>query len=284
VRTDEQEAWDIDISAKRSLVDLDIGSLWRYRDLIKMFVRRDFVTFYKQTVLGPLWYVVQPLLTTSVFTIVFSRVANIPTDQLPPFLFYLTGLVLWNYFAACMTKTSDVFTANAGIFGKIYFPRLTVPLAVILANLISLGIQLLLVAGVLGYFSWRGAGVHPTVWLLVVPLLVLQVAALAMGIGIVLSSLTTRYRDLVFLVGFGTQLWMYASPVIYPLSQVAEQWHWAMALNPMTPIIELFRKAMLGTGTVFISHVVISLCITMAFLVLGLMTFSRTARTSIDTV
>jgi lipopolysaccharide transport system permease protein len=278
------DGWDIQISARRPLLDVDIPSLWRYRDLIAMFVRRDFVAFYKQTILGPLWYIVQPLLTTSVFTLVFNRIANIPTDGLPPFLFYLTGLVVWNYFAACMTKTSDVFTANAGIFGKIYFPRLTVPAAVLITNLVTFVIQFLLVCGFLLFFALRGVPVRPTMWLLAVPLLVLHVAALALGIGILLSSMTTRYRDLSFVVGFGTQLWMYATPIVYPLSQVPQQWHWAMALNPMSPIVELFRKAVLGTGTVYASHMVTSLCITVAVLFLGLVMFSRIARTSIDTV
>src|SRR3954470_22554427 len=169
------DGWDIEISARQPLFEIDLASLWRYRDLIAMFVRRDFVAFYKQTILGPLWYVVQPLLTTSVFTIVFNRIANIPTDGLPPFLFYLTGLVLWNYFAACMTKTSDTFTANAGIFGKIYFPRLTVPVAVIITNLATFAIQFVLVCVFLVFFALRGVPVHVNLWLLALPLLVLHV-------------------------------------------------------------------------------------------------------------
>ncbi len=278
------DGWDIEISARRPLFELDLTSLWRYRDLIAMFVQRDFVAFYKQTVLGPLWYVVQPLLTTSVFTLVFNRIANIPTDGLPPFLFYLTGLVLWNYFAACMTKTSDTFTANAGIFGKIYFPRLTVPVAVVITNLVTFVIQFVLVCAFLAFYALRGVPVQVNWWLLVLPLLVVHVAALALGVGILLSSMTTRYRDMTFLVAFGTQLWLYATPIVYPLSQVPERWQWIMAFNPMTPIVELFRKALLGTGTVHVSHMLVSACITVALLVIGLVMFSRIARTSMDTV
>jgi lipopolysaccharide transport system permease protein len=279
-----REGWDVEISARRPLLDLDLSSLWAYRDLIAMFALRDFVAFYKQTILGPLWYIVQPLLTTAVFTLVFNRIANIPTDGLPPFLFYLCGLAIWNYFALCMTKTSEVFTANAGIFSKIYFPRLTVPVAIIITNVATFVIQFLVVAAFLMLFALRGVPVHPTAWLLTVPLLVLNVAALALGTGILLSSMTTRYRDVSFLVGFGTQLWMYATPIVYPLSQVPERWHWAMAINPMTPIVELFRKAVLGTGTVYASHVLASLSITAVVLLLGLVMFSRIARTSVDTV
>jgi lipopolysaccharide transport system permease protein len=279
-----QTGWDIEISPRGGWSDLQLSSLWRYRDLIAMFVRRDFVAFYKQTVLGPLWYVVQPLLTTAVFTLVFNRIANIPTDGLPPFLFYLTGLVIWNYFASCMTKTSDVFTTNAGIFGKIYFPRLAVPLAIVITNLATFAIQFTVACLFLVVFTLRGVAIEPSVWLLALPALVLHVAALALGVGTLLSSLTTRYRDVSFLVGFGTQLWMFATPVVYPLSQVPEKWHWLLALNPMTPVAEAFRKAVLGTGTVYAGHVLASVGITAVLLVLGLVMFARTARTSIDTV
>jgi lipopolysaccharide transport system permease protein len=280
----KDRGWDIEISPRGGLSDLQLSSLWRYRDLMAMFVRRDFVAFYKQTVLGPLWYVVQPLFMTSVFTLVFNRIANIPTDGLPPFLFYLTGLVVWNYFAACMTKTSDVFTTNSGIFGKIYFPRLAVPVAIVITNLVTFAIQFAVVCVFLLVFALRGVAIEPSIWLLALPVLVLYVAALAVGVGTLLSSLTTRYRDVSFLVGFGTQLWMFATPVVYPLSQVPEKWHWLLALNPMTPVAEAFRKAILGTGTVYPTHVLTSVCITVVMLFIGLVMFARTARTSVDTV
>jgi len=279
-----QERWDIEISARRRLLHVDLAALWRYRDLILMFVKRDFVAFYKQTILGPLWYVLQPLFTTMVFTVVFNSIANIPTDGTPPFLFYLTGLVPWQYFASCMTKTSDTFVANAGIFGKVYFPRLAVPLAVVITNMLAFLIQLAVMAAFLTIFAWRGATVEPNAWLLVVPLLLLQMAMLGLGIGTLLSSFTTRYRDLTFVVGFGTQLWMFATPVVYPLSQVPERWHWLMGLNPMTAVVEIFRKALLGAGTVDITQVASSIVVTVLILVTGLILFTRVERTSVDTV
>jgi lipopolysaccharide transport system permease protein len=280
----QTERWDIEISSRKPLLDLDLFELWRYRDLIRMFVRRDFVAFYKQTILGPLWYLVQPLLMTAVFTVVFNRIANIPTDGLPPFLFYLSGLVVWNYFATCMTKISDVFAANAPIFGKIYFPRLAVPVAVTITNLVTFLIQFALLCAVLIILALRGVPVKPSAWLLVLPILVLQLAAIALGVGVLLSSLTTRYRDITFVVGFGTQLWMFATPVVYPLSQVPDKWQWLIALNPMTPILEMFRKAVLGTGTVSAAHIIFSVSVTILVLFVGLAMFSRIARTSIDTV
>jgi lipopolysaccharide transport system permease protein len=276
--------WDIVISPRRRLLDLDLGALWRYRDLIRMFVKRDFVAFYKQTVLGPLWYVLQPLFTTAVFTVVFNRIASIPTDGTPPFLFYLTGLVPWAYFAACMTKTSDTFIANAQIFGKVYFPRLTVPLAVVITNMLTFFIHLGVVASFLAFFAWRGAALEPTVWLLAIPLLLVQMGILGLGVGTLLSSLTTRYRDLTFVVTFGTQLWMFATPVVYPLSQVPDRWQWVLALNPMTSIVEIFRIALLGAGTVRPDYVVTSVIVTICVALLGLILFTRVERTSADTV
>jgi lipopolysaccharide transport system permease protein len=278
------DRWDIEISARHRLLNLDLRSLWLYRDLIAMLVRRDFVALYKQTILGPLWYVLQPLLTTSIYTLVFNRIANIPTDNLPPFLFYLTGLAIWNYHALSVTRTSDVFTTSAGIFGKIYFPRLAVPLATVITNMVTFAIQLLVLCGFLIVFFLRGAPVQLTLWVFAVPLLVVQVGALALGTGLVLSALTTRFRDLSFLVSFGTQLWMYMTPIVYPFSQVPERLQWIIGLNPMTPVVEIFRKALLGTGDIQAVHVVTSICTTVILLFLGLVMFSRTARVSVDTV
>lgn len=279
-----EQRWDIEISARRRLLDFDLATLWRYRDLILMFARRDFVAFYKQTVLGPLWYILQPLFTTAVFTVVFNRIASIPTDGRPPFLFYLTGVVAWQYFAACMTKTSDTFVANSGIFGKVYFPRLAVPIAAVITNMLSFLIQLCLVGMFLGFFAWRGATVQPNAWLAAIPLLVLQMAILGLGMGTLISALTTRYRDLSFVVAFGTQLWMFATPVVYPLSQVPERWHWLLALNPMTSVVEIFRKAVLGSGTVTVSQILTSVTVTACVLLVGLILFTRVERTSVDTV
>jgi lipopolysaccharide transport system permease protein len=280
----DTDRWDIEISARHPLLNLDLRSLWLYRDLIAMLVRRDFVALYKQTILGPLWYVLQPLLTTSIYTLVFNRIANIPTDNLPPFLFYLTGLAIWNYHALSVTRTSDVFTASAGIFGKIYFPRLAVPLATVITNMVTFAIQLLVLGGFLILFFLRGTPVQLTLWVFAVPLLVVQVGALALATGLVLSALTTRFRDLSFLVSFGTQLWMYMTPIVYPFSQVPERLQWIIGLNPMTPVVEIFRKALLGTGDIQAVHVVTSICTTVILLFLGLVMFSRTARVSVDTV
>jgi len=279
-----RDKWDVEISAGQPLLDVDLASLWRYRDLVGMLVHRDFVALYKQTLLGPLWYVLQPLITTAIFTLVFSQIANIPTDNLPPFLFYLTGLVIWNCLATGVSKTSDIFAVNAGIFGKVYFPRLTVPVAVIITNMAAFAIQLLVVAGVLILFTLRGIPVKPTLWLFAIPFLVLYVAALALGTGMLLSSVVTRFRDLIFVVGFGMQLWMYATPVVYPLSQVPERWQWLITLNPMTPVVEIFRKAVLGNGTIHASHILTSVCVTSVVFFMGLLMFSRTHRNSIDTV
>lgn len=275
-------SWDIEITPRREC--LDLAGLWRYRDLIALLVKRDFVAFYKQTVLGPLWYLLQPIFTTLVFTVIFGRIANIPTDGIPGPLFYMAGVVLWSYFASCMTKTSDTFAANANVFGKVYFPRLVVPISIVISNLISLGIQIMLFLAMLGFFVWQGNGSRPNAWLFALPLLILQVAALGLGVGTVLSSLTTKYRDLAFVVGFGTQLWMYATPIVYPLSQVPQQWHWLAGLNPMVAVVETARYMFLGTGTVDPRHIVASILITLAVLATGVILFTRVERTSMDIV
>lgn len=274
--------WDIEITPRGAY--LDLAGLWRYRDLLALLVKRDFVTFYKQTILGPLWYLLQPLFTTFVFTIIFSRIAHIPTDGIPAPLFYLAGVVMWSYFANCMTKTSDTFAVNANVFGKVYFPRLVVPISIVISNLISLGIQIMLFLAILSYFVWQGAALRPNLWVLALPLVVLQVAALGLGVGTLLSSLTTKYRDLAFVVGFGAQLWMYATPIVYPLSQVPQEWHWLAGLNPMVAVVEAVRYMLLGSGTVQPQHIITSVVITFALLAAGVTLFSRIERTSMDTV
>lgn len=280
----EKRSSEIVVSPRRGLVDLDLATLWHYRDLVLMFVRRDFVAQYKQTVLGPLWYVVQPLLTTSIFTVVFSQIASIPTDGIPPFLFYLVGLAAWQYFAGCMTKVSETFIANAAVFGKVYFPRLTIPIAVTITNMVALAIHLSLVLALVLWFASRGAMVRPSIWIVTLPLLVLQMAVLGLAVGTLVASLTTRYRDLALLVGFGVQLWMFATPVVYPLSQVPRSWQWLVMLNPMTPIVETFRLAVLGAGTVAPGHVLISVAWTVILLGAGLVLFTRAERTAADTL
>ena len=225
------DEWDLVLRPKTGWFDIHLGELWSCRDLISLLVRRDFVASYKQTILGPLWYLIQPLLTTLVFTIIFGNIAKISTDGLPPFLFYMAGTVAWGYFADCLTGTSNTFVSNAGIFGKVYFPRLTVPLAKVLTNLLRFSIQFALFLVFLTYFRLSGAEVSFSPWVAMLPLLILQMALLGLGFGILISSLTTKYRDLTFLVTFGVQLWMYATPVIYPVSLIPDRWRFLMVLN-----------------------------------------------------
>src|SRR5512141_2218325 len=234
------------IEPQRSLFDLRLGELWRYRDLVMLFVRRDFVSVYKQTILGPLWYLIQPLLTTLTFTVIFGNIASLPTDGLPQFLFYMSGTVVWSYFAACLTKTSETFVNNANLFGKIYFPRLAVPVSILISNLIAFAIQFTFFLAFMLYFALTGAAIHPNWWILFSPILLLLMAGLGLGLGIIISSLTTKYRDLRFLVQFGVTLLMYATPVIYPASTIPARFQFLIRANPMTPIVETFRYAFLG--------------------------------------
>jgi lipopolysaccharide transport system permease protein len=249
-----------------------------------LFVRRDFVSQYKQTILGPLWFIIQPLLTTLTFTLIFGNIAKLSTDGLPKILFYLSGVTAWNYFADCLTKTSETFNANANIFGKVYFPRLAVPVSIVISNLIRFGIQLVLFFGFYFYFLARGTAIHSTQVLWLMPLLVLLMAALGLGTGIIVSSMTTRYRDLRFLVQFGVQLLMYTTPVIYPLSRIPEEYRWIMLANPMTPVIETFRYAVLGTGTFNWGHLGISAAAAALILAIGVLLFNHVEKTFMDTV
>lgn len=276
--------WTTVIRPYRSWFDLDLLEVWRYRDLILLFVRRDFVSIYKQTILGPLWFLLQPLFTTVVFTVIFGKVARIPTDGLPPVLFYMTGIVAWNYFSGCLTSTSDTFVKNSAIFGKVYFPRLVVPISVVISNILTFMIQFTLLIPFLAYFYLKGASVQPSLWILFTPLMIMHMAALGFGTGIFISSLTTKYRDLSFAVGFGVQLWMYATPIVYPLSQIPTKWHWLVALNPMTAIVETFRYVFLGAGGVDIKTMGISVSMTLLILIIGITLFSRVEKTFMDTI
>jgi len=281
---DKNDTWTTILRPKRGIFDLHLREVWSARDLIMLFVRRDFVSVYKQTILGPLWYLIQPLLTTIVFTVIFGRIAGLPTDGLPPFLFYMSGIVIWSYFAECLNKTSDTFISNANLFGKVYFPRLTVPLSISISNLVSFSIQFLLFLAFTVYFWLEGANVQPNLWVLLTPLLLLMMAGMGLGGGIIVSSLTTRYRDLRFLVGFGTQLLMYATSVIYPVSAVPEKLQPLIELNPLTPIVESFRYAYLGSGTVSINNLLYSLIWTISLLFVGTVIFNRVEATFMDTV
>jgi lipopolysaccharide transport system permease protein len=265
-------------------LDLRLGDLWRYRDLIWLFVWRDFVAYYKQTILGPFWYLIQPILTTGVFTVIFGNIAKLSTDGLPPFLFYLAGNTVWSYFSTCLTSTSNTFTNNAAIFGKVYFPRLSIPISVVLSNLISFGIRLGMFLAFLAYFYLKGVSIQPNLWLLLLPVLILIMAGLGLGLGIIVSSLTTKYRDLQQLVSFGVQLLMYATPVIYPLSSVQGIWRWLLIANPMTSVIEIFRLGFLGTSSLEPIYLLYSAAFMMVVLLAGMLIFHHVETTFMDTV
>jgi lipopolysaccharide transport system permease protein len=262
----------------------ELLNVWQYRDLVALLVRRDFVARYKQTVLGPAWFVLQPLLMTAVFTVVFGVVAGLPTDGLPPTLFYLCGQLGWNYFAQNFGATSTTLVSNAALFSKVYFPRLVVPVAAVLSNLFAFGLQLATFAVVFLHFKYAlGSTAFAAGWrVLFLPLLVLQIVALSMGVGLLMSAATAKYRDLTHLTGLLIQVWMYATPVIYPLRSFPADWQWVVALNPMTAIVESFRLVLLGTGTVWAAHLACSVAMTLALLTAGVLAFERTQRSFVD--
>jgi lipopolysaccharide transport system permease protein len=276
--------WDRIIRPQRNWLDLQLGELWRYRDLVQLFVWRDFVSQYKQTILGPLWYLIQPLITTITFTFIFGNIANLPTDGLPQFLFYMSGTVIWSYFSNCLMKTSETFVSNANLFGKVYFPRLAVPVSILISNLITFGIQFAFFLFFMLYFAWNGSVIHPNWWILLTPVLIFVMAGLGLGFGIIVSSLTTKYRDLRFLVQFGVQLLMYATPVIYPVSSIPERFQWIIRANPMTPIVEIFRYAFLGAGTVDQIQLLYSCGFMIVIVTVALIIFHRVESTFMDTV
>lgn len=276
------------IEANTSLWKIDFRELWRYHDLIRMYVKRDIVTLYKQTILGPLWFVIQPLITTIMFMIVFGGIAGISTDGLPQPLFYMAGLLCWNYFADCLNKCSQTFTANQNVFGKVYFPRLVVPLSITISNMVKMGVQFGLFLLIYLFYICKGMEVHITSYIFFLPLLVLMLAGLGLGFGLLITSVTTKYRDLTFLVQFGVQLWMYATPVIYPLSNLttgrAAQYLWLMKLNPLTSILETFKLAFLGTGTFSWEYFSYSFVCTIMVMALGILVFNKVQRSFMDVI
>jgi lipopolysaccharide transport system permease protein len=275
------------IKPSSSLLELNLKEIWKYKDLLFLFVRRDFVSVYKQTVLGPLWFIIQPIFTTLVFTVVFGQLASIPTDGLPKVLFYMCGITCWNYFAECVTKTSNTFVTNSAIFGKVYFPRLILPLSIIITNLLKFGIQFFLFLGILFYYLYTGSTVSPNIYILTLPLLLFIMAALGLGLGIIISSLTTKYRDFQFLISFGIQLFMYATPIVYPLSLAKEKlgpYSWIATANPMTSIIETMKFAFLGEGIFSWYNLAYSLIFSLVLLFLGVIVFNRVEKTFMDTV
>ncbi|MGG7036305.1 MAG: ABC transporter permease [Flavobacterium sp.] len=278
------EDWDLVIKGRTSLFDISYKDLWDYRDLLILFVKRDFVSFYKQTILGPLWFFIQPIFTTIVFVFVFGNLAGISTDGLPQYLFYLSGITAWNYFSDCLTKTSTVFRDNANIFGKVYFPRLIMPLSIVASNLVRFGVQLLLFVLMMVYFGIKGADFRVTYGIFFFPVLVILMAFLGLGIGLIITAVTTKYRDLTFLVTFGVQLMMYGTTVIYPLSAAPEKYKRYLELNPMTGIIEAFRFAFLGKGEFTLWSLGYSTLITLIMLFLGIIIFNKTEKNFVDTI
>ena len=278
------EDWDLVITPHKKWYDLQLRDVWNYRDLIGLFVRRDFVSRYKQTILGPLWFIIQPLLTSLVFTVIFGNIAQLPTDGLPQMLFYMSGNILWGYFSSCLTSTSTTFTSNAHLFGKVYFPRLVMPISTVISNLITFAIQFIFFLGYMVFFYLRGSDIRLTTWALALPLLILLMAGLGLGFGIIISSMTTKYRDLQYLVTFGVSLWMYATPVIYPVSSIPEKWRWVADLNPVTPIVETFRMGFLGAGDASWLRLAYSAVFMLVVILIGLVIFNRVEKTFIDTV
>jgi lipopolysaccharide transport system permease protein len=278
------EGWTSVLTPHRGWFDWRLRQLWRYRDLISLFVWRDFVSVYKQTILGPLWHIIQPLLTTITFTIIFGKIAKLSTDGVPAFLFYLSGNVMWSYFANNINKTSSTFVGNAALLGKVYFHRLVIPISIALSNLISFAIQLGIFLVFLAIYSFRGANVHFTGWIFCSPLFLLMLAGYGLGGGIIVSALTTRYRDLANLVTFGVTLLMFGSSVVFPMSAVPEKYHWLLACNPLIPIIEGFRLGFLGAGDVTMMQVGASFGVMLVVLAIGMMLFTHVEKTFMDTV
>ena len=277
------------IEPKNGWFDLHLKELLQYKDLIFLFVKRNFVSMYKQTVLGPLWAVIQPLLTTVVFTLVFGNIAGLAADGVPSFIFYLSGTILWTYFNQCLTQTANTFVANRQTLGKVYFPRLVMPISTVMSNLISLVIQFTFMVIFLVYYVITDQGCHPNLYILMTPLIVLQLALLSLGCGVIISALTTKYRDLAMLVTFGTQLWMYASPIAYDMGSMAVfapggKYHTLFMINPITPIVNLFRYAFLGLGEMEWIFYGISWIITLVVLFIGIILFSKVEKTFMDTV
>lgn len=278
-----QQQWTETIESEHSLFDLKLGEVWRYKDLVYMFVKRDFVSSFKQTILGPLWFFINPIFTTIVYLVVFGGIAKLPTDGIPQVLFYLAGITLWNYFSSCLLGTSNVFTGNAAIFGKVYFPRLVMPLTIVISNLMKFGVQFALFLVAWAYYLIQ-AKIEPNIWILATPLLILLMAAFALGVGMIFSSLTTKYRDLQMLLSFGVSLLMYATPVIYPISALSGIWKKLAMYNPLTGIFECFKYGWLGAGDFSPAMLTISSVIIFVLLAVGTVIFNKVEKSFMDTV
>ncbi|WP_310556215.1 ABC transporter permease [Flavobacterium sp.] len=283
-----KENWLFEITSERGLFELDVKELWRYRDLLFLFVKRDIVTFYKQTILGPLWFIIQPLITSLIQFVIFSKISNIPSDGVPYFLFVLAGNVLWFYFSDCFKATSEVFKTNQNLFGKVYFPRLIMPFAIVFSNLIKFGIQFVFFLLVLGYCMYRGYNVDPNIYVLLLPILLLVMILLSLGLGMIITSLTTKYRDLTFVITFGISLYMYVTPIVYPtslaLEKLPESLHYLVYLNPLTSIFDFFKYAFLGSGTLNFFGVLYSFLFSVLVFLTGVFVFNKTEKNFIDVI
>ncbi len=279
-----QQNFDTVVSSKKKIFDFNIKEIWKYRDLVALFVRRTFVSQYKQTILGPLWAIIQPLFTTVIVTVIFGNLAGLAPDGIPSFLFFFCASISWGYFSSCLTTTSSTFTANASILGKVYFPRLVMPISSVLSQLISFAIQFIFFIGFMIFYIATGSNVNPNLYILLTPVLLIHMAALSLGVGIIISALTTKYRDLAMVVGFGVQIWMYATPVNYDISIIPEKFMGLYMLNPMTPIITMFRYVFLGYGEPNWLYYGISCIITLIVLFIGIIMFNRVEKTFMDTV
>lgn len=283
----KNDEWLFEITPKNQFLRLNLKEIWQYRDLLMLLVKRDVVTVYKQTILGPLWYLIQPLFTSVIFTIIFNNVAGIDTGSVPPFLFNLAGITIWNYFTACLTDTSDTFKKNAAIFGKVYFPRVIMPLSVVISNLLKFGIQFAIFIIVYLYYYFQGFEIHSNSLALFFPILVLMMGVLGLGLGMIISSLVTKYRDFTYLIGFGVQLLMYLSAVMYPMVLLKEKlpkYGWLVDYNPLAYIVETTRYMLLDTGDISFVGISVTFLITIFIFFLGLLIFNKTEKTFIDTV
>ena len=283
----KNDSYELVLEPDRGWFAIDWRSLWHYRDLLYFLVRREFISKYKQTILGPIWFIIQPLLTTVVFTVIFGNIAKIPTNHIPPILFYLCGLLPWAYFAQCLSSISSALISNAMIFEKVYFPRLIIPLSIIVSNAFMFLLQLAVFLGFYAYFKCltpAGTLLDANRFIFWLPLLLLQTAAISLGVGLLVASMTVKYRDFQHLVGFSIQLWMYATPIIYPLSVIPRKWKLLFVLNPMSGIVEGYRYAFFGTGFVNADYMICSAIVTVLVLIAGILVFNKIERTFVDTI
>jgi len=282
--TSETQEWESEIKSEDSLFSINFKEVWQYRDLLLMLVKRDYISTYKQTILGPIWFFVQPILTMIIYVILFGQIAKLPTDGAPQIVFYLSGITIWNYFSESLTKTSSVFRDNAAIFGKVYFPRLIMPLSIVVSALIKFGIQFTLFIAIVLYYTFIEHKIHPNLWILATPFLLLLMSLFSLGLGMIFSSMTTKYKDLVFLLTFGIQLFMYATPVVYSITSIPEKYQWIVLANPLTSIFQCFRYGYLGSGSFDPNSLFYSIGVIVVLLSIGVVIFNKVEKSFMDTV